>query len=78
MEFTIPFEKGAKHTRNMIIAHAEHKTTYQVLVDITQLKYASCLPVNKDLGHMSLDLPKMLFQRNKEERKSNYTHFTSW
>ena len=43
MELTIPFEKGVKHTRNMIIAHAEHKTTYQVLVDITQLKYASCL-----------------------------------
>ena len=38
MEFTIPFEKGVKHTGNMIIAHAEHKTTYQVLVDTTQLK----------------------------------------
>ena len=38
MEFKISFEERMEHTRNKIIAHTKHKTTYQVFVDINQLK----------------------------------------
>ena len=32
MKFKIPFEKGMKHTMNIIIAHAKHRTIIKYLL----------------------------------------------